>query len=44
MKNIFKYLFLLGIAGLFAVSCKTVPPDNSHVDPAKMLLRIPSRA
>lgn len=35
MKNIFKYLFLLGIAGLFAVSCKTVPPDNSHVDPAK---------
>ena len=35
MKNIFKYLILLGIAALYAVSCQTVPPDNSHVDPAK---------
>ena len=34
MKNVFKYLMLLGVAALCAVSCKIAPMDNSHVDVA----------
>lgn len=34
MKNVFKYLILLGVAALCAVSCKIAPMDNSHVDAA----------
>lgn len=34
MKNVFKYLTLLAAVAFCALSCQTVPPDNSHVDPA----------
>lgn len=41
MKNVFKYLILLVAAGFCAYSCQTVPPDNSHVDPAKDAIENP---
>ena len=34
MKKVFKYLTLLAVVAFCAFSCQTVPPDNSHVDPA----------
>lgn len=41
MKNIFKYLMLLGFAGLCAVACKIAPMDDSHVEEAADIIANP---